>query len=117
MPVDLKKARSADYRGFANAVATYGYHRQSAFYEYVFRCAAGSECGEMRFIAIEATAPYFNKVWRLDDLTRKAGESEIMRLLELYQQCEEGNRWPLPDGSESYVGLPEWAIDEEEIML
>lgn len=102
---DLKTTRSAQPGGFIRSVASYGYHRQAAWY---LRAAAevGLSARDFAFVVVEKCAPFQVAVYRLDVAWIETGEAECADLLAEYAECVREKHWP------GYVGgvlpMPAW---------
>jgi len=112
--VDLKTAADASPRGFAAAMARYGYHCQAAMY-----CDAFS-VDRFVFVAVENKPPFAAGVYHLDEASLELGRQQYRAALEGIAQCEHEGVYPLGYG-EQEISLPNWAFFENdndvEVML
>lgn len=106
--VDLKKTQDASERAFSRTMANYRYHVQAAFYTDVFKWATGIDLERFVFVATEEEFPHYTKPWRVADDSYLVGRDEYRNNLNLYAECAAAGEWPLPDGSEEFIFLPEW---------
>ncbi|WP_063039665.1 PD-(D/E)XK nuclease-like domain-containing protein [Nocardia pseudovaccinii] len=109
---DLKTTSESGPDGFLWSVAKYGYHRQQAFYEFVF-ALLGIEI-EFVFIVVCNAPPY--EVFVVD-LPRRAvdlGERDIRRALERYASCVLTDIWPSHADGIHHIDLPEKTYRQEE---
>ena len=104
--VDLKTTDDASPEGFARSVATYGYHRQGAFY------SAGTGCSRFVFIAVEKKPPFAVGVYVLDQLSMDQGWREVRKALDLWHYCDNKNDYPCYSQDIEEISLPNWAIKE-----
>lgn len=110
--VDLKKTQDARAWAFAKSVHSYGYHRQEAFYRYVFELIEGRALASFRFLAVEEQPPCANVLWELDELSVIQGTREVMAALDAYAECEATNNWPSYDEQSGVLSLPVYAFDD-----
>lgn len=121
--VDLKSAAEASRRGFARAIANFGYHRKAAFYLDGMEQAAracnpahgilGSVYTNFVFIAFEKVPPYAVAVYDLDPETIDKGRQMCQKYLEIYADCKAANVWPAYDPDITMISAPEWALYQE----
>lgn len=110
--VDLKKTQDAKERAFSRTIANYRYHVQAAFYTDVFNWATGIELNRFVFVAVEEEFPHYCKPWRVASDTYIKGTEEYRANLDTYAGCMASDEWPMPDGSEEFIFLPEWMQPE-----
>ena len=106
--VDLKTTADATPEGFAKSVASYGYHRQQAFYSEAIKQAYGEEF-RFLFAVVETSEPYNAAVYELDAASVDAGRQEINLLLDELERRTRDNDWT-PEYSKGIVPLtlPRW---------
>ena len=106
--VDLKTTADASPEGFAKSVASFGYHRQQAFYQEAIKQHYGEE---FRFIfaVVETSEPYNAAVYELDAASVDTGQQEINLLLDELERRTRDNDWT-PEYSKGIVPLtlPRW---------
>lgn len=106
--VDLKTTADASPEGFAKSVASFGYHRQQAFYSEAIKQHYGEE---FRFIfaVVETSEPYNTAVYELDAASVDAGRQEINLLLDELERRTRDNDWT-PEYSKGVrpLALPRW---------
>ena len=111
--VDLKTTRDASPKGFARAIATYGYHIQAAHYM-AGAVANGMEPRGFLFACVETSAPYLAAGYLLGNPTLEQGERERRDALLTYAQCLREDRWPgYNDDRIEVIDLPNWAQRSE----
>jgi hypothetical protein len=106
--VDLKTTADATPEGFAKSVASYGYHRQQAFYSEAIKQTYGEEF-RFLFAVVETSEPYNAAVYELDAASVDAGRQEINLLLDELERRTRDNDWT-PEYSKGIVPLtlPRW---------
>jgi hypothetical protein len=95
---DLKTCRDASPRGFKNAVNSFRYHQQAAFYlaaaEYL-----DLQCDKFYFLAIEKAHPYPFGVYTLSEEAVQYGHAKNQQALEIGISCRDsGNYQPFNNG-------------------
>ena len=92
---DYKTTDDCSDRGFARAMATYGYHQQAEFYRRGLR-ALGHPAGHrtMRFICQESEPPYLVQIHTPDDLAMEVAAALNDRALATYAECKRTGVWP-----------------------
>jgi hypothetical protein len=91
--VDVKTARSADPRQFANSVLSWGYHIQQAVYLDGWRAATGDDAAFV-FVVVETEPPYLTAVYSLDEALSAHGVERYGAAVALYAECEASGEWP-----------------------
>jgi hypothetical protein len=104
---DLKT--TLDITAFPKSIATYGYHRQQAFYRYGWAVLNGGELLDMWLVAVEKAEPFCVNAAPLSELALAAGDYEWRRLLRQVQECHESGCWPGPLAPDEWE-IPEWAM-------
>jgi exodeoxyribonuclease VIII len=106
--VDIKTTADATPEGFAKSVASYGYHRQQAFYSEAIKQTYGEEF-RFLFAVVETSEPYNTAVYELDAASVDAGRQEINLLLDELERRTRDNEWT-PEYSKGIVPLtlPKW---------
>ena len=106
--IDLKTTADALPEGFAKSVATFGYHRQQAFYSEAIKQHYGEEF-RFLFAVVETSEPYNTAVYELDAASVDAGRQEINLLLDELERRTRDNDWT-PEYSKGIVTLtlPRW---------
>lgn len=95
---DLKTCRDASPRGFKNAVNSFRYYQQAAFYmaaaEYL-----GIQCDKFYFLAQEKAYPYPYGVYTLTQEAIEYGHAKNQQALEIGLKCREtGDYKPFNNG-------------------
>lgn len=107
--VDIKSTESCSFHDFQNSLATYGYHRQAAFY-----LEAAKECGldvnEFIFVAIEKKPPYQFSIYKIDYASLEKGREEIEWLLIEWRKAQAENDWVSSGKCVEAINLPAWAF-------
>ncbi len=123
--IDLKKCQDASPEAFARSIATYGYHRQGAMY---LRGATyhGIDVKNYVIIAVEESPPHavalYTLTERRDDGRQSGicpspveyGNTELLRLLDLYERCEATGKWPGYAAEPVPISLPVWVMQRME---
>jgi len=101
---DLKSC--VDAVEFSKSIASYGYHRQGAFYQYGYAVLTG-EIKPFRLIAVEKTSPFGVRAAPLSDEALQVGESEVRELLRAIADAYDSNEWPCYSDPETWC-LPSY---------
>lgn len=105
---DIKSTLCASPADFEKSIFNFGYHRQAAWY--LDGCAKlGKKLSNYAIIAIEKSAPFCLAVYRLKDEAIELGRDENRKLLKLYSECKNSNKWQGYPELITDVGLPTWA--------
>ena len=114
--IDYKTAPSADPRKFARSAADFGYNQQQPWYE---DGLVATGVGEARFLYITQSKkkPYLVSVNELDRQAVDLGRRLNRRAIELYAQCKATDTWPGFDDTVHTIGLPSYAIYQQEELL
>lgn len=104
---DLKTTEDASAQAFQRSVLNYGYFRQAAFYLDGAQ-AAGLEVDAFIFGAVEKSAPFASAFYFADEAMLEIGRSDYRRLLRIYAECLETDRWPGYPEHLTPIGLPAW---------
>jgi hypothetical protein len=110
MAVDLKTTEDASPNAFRRSVASYGYHRQDAFYR---RGLAAVNAGveHFAFVAIEKTPPYAVAIYTIDPAAIAAAHEATTRLLERFAECLAWDDWPSLSHEIQTLQLPPWVTE------
>ena len=111
--IDIKTTQSAEEREFQKSMATFGYHRQLAFYRAgamtlrpdAYRCA---------IVAVEKEAPYCVQVFEIDEKALEQGAREFRHHLAVFLRCRETGDWPAYGQGLALIDLPRWAADYDK---
>jgi hypothetical protein len=105
---DYKTAEDASPDGFEHAMATYGYHQQSEFYQRGLRVLGHPAADEpMRFIVQEKDAPYLVQVHTCDELAIEVARALNDRAIETYAKAKASGEWAgYPSLHAEPTGLP-----------
>lgn len=107
--VDLKTARDASPRGFADAAARLRYPIQAAHYMAGLE-AAFAPCDGFAFIAVETEAPFCAAIYDLPKQALAEGRARRDRALDLLTRCRAKGHFPgYP--ARSSLDLPVWAFE------
>ena len=109
--VDLKSCTSAQDVKFRNSAWDWGYHVTAAWYVDGWRAATG-EKRDYVFAAWEKEEPYANAWYFAEDEVLEAGRAEYRRLLAIYAQCLNSDKWPGYSDQLQPLLLPPWATDK-----
>ena len=115
--IDLKTAADASPRGFAQSVASYGYHQQAASYTYGWNSAIGSSKGvyfgkinTFLFLVIEKSPPYAPAIYELDAQTTAEGWASYNAAIDLHLECEERQHFHGYAAEKVLLSLPPYAF-------
>ena len=111
---DYKTTRDASPRGFARAVATYGYHVQAAWYLDAVAANGLGVDAVFVFIAQEKDPPYLVGVYQLDQEDLALGHRMAAKSRRVYRDCTLSGTWPGYALEPVTLRLPYWATYEEE---
>lgn len=106
---DLKTTTDASPAGFAKSCASFGYHRQHAYYLDGLK-AAGLNANVFAFIAVEKKPPFAVGVYVLDEAAVDLGRKQIQDAMRIYSQCMATGRWPGYSEHPQPLELPRWAF-------
>lgn len=109
--LDLKSSADLDERRFRNAVASYGYHCQLAFYS--MGLVALGYARPVKLLAVEKTPPYDVGVFDITEDMLSVGEERVRKLLRKLVECRDKNEWPGRYPEERELWLPGWALPSE----
>ena len=87
--VDLKTCRDASPKGFKQAIKSYGYHQQAAFYLDAAACAGMTEVDRFHFLAISKQHPYPYAVYELSDEAIEYGRALNEKAIDQMKLCED----------------------------
>jgi len=107
--VDLKTTASAAPSEFERSIATFGYHRQAAWYVDGLNRLGGAY-KHFVIIAVENTAPYGVAVYRLMGEAIDAGRAELEPLVKTIAACERLNHWWGYASEFQDISLPTWRM-------
>lgn len=103
---DLKTC--VDLRRFRGDAWKLGYHIQAAFYRRGYMAEFGCSMPPVfAFGAWEKESPFVGRVFPCGERFMSAGDEEVSKLLRIYAECLETDKWPAPDGLE-FLEPPEW---------
>lgn len=112
--VDYKSAADVSPRGFAKAVANYGYDQQNAWYVDV--AAALGEDIDFKFIAQAKEPPYLVEVYDLEPAWVERGRRLNEQALDVYAACTTEGNWPGYTGAnETTLYAPAWMTREDHV--
>ena len=106
--VDLKTTSGAlTPDAISRHVATYGYHRQSAWYVHGLACQ-GLAVNAFVFVFVQTQAPYLCTAVTLDAEAEALGKRECEMAARIYRNCMKSGEWPSYSADIEEVGLPLW---------
>lgn len=108
--MDVKTAIDASPKGFAKAVANYGYHRAAAHYSDGYALATGKPVLGFLFAVVESSPPYAAAAYMLDDETLDKARAINAALGERYATALRTNTWPGYPDEVGVLSLPPWAF-------
>jgi hypothetical protein len=105
--LDAKSTTDASPDAFRRSVATFGYHRQEAWYREGM-AACGLDCAGFVFLPVEKSAPHECALYTLEpDAVRKGREANRAALRTL-ARCIATNTWPGYSAGIQTLTLPPW---------
>lgn len=111
--LDVKSAEDASESGFTKASYNYGYHMQAPWYQDGFQATFGtSEPPLFVFAAFEKEEPFAVAAYLAGEHQIALGRAINRRLLNLYAECLESDKWPGYQESPTVLGLPAWGMKE-----
>lgn len=114
--IDLKKTRDCRAEKFTRHIAEYRYHVQAALYSDALEWATGEPARAFVMLAIEDKLPHALKPYILDADAMREGRKQYRADLNRYAECLARDEWPCYDTAPEFIGLPVWAMEDEEIM-
>lgn len=105
---DLKTTQDATAQEFRRSVASYGYHRQEAFYRDGFS-AVDTPVDHFVFIAIEKEPPYLIAVYQLDERAVEIGRRWVRDQMKRFTLSVVTDVWDGLPPTIQQIGLPKWA--------
>lgn len=106
--IDLKSTQDSNPEAIKKSIATYGYHRQAAWYRHAL-ALEGIPTEAFIFVFVEKQPPYNLTVAVISEAAQAAATEEIRTALDTFRQCQESNCWPdYTNGQVVEVDLPEW---------
>lgn len=113
--IDIKTTIDARPDAFSSSIQSYGYHMQAAFYSDQFEWITGEKLNGFLFLAVEASAPYACKMYRLDHESMEIGRAIYRKYLKKYAECRNANEWPAYGNNKiDEIGIPAWAVNQFE---
>lgn len=109
--LDVKTTGDARPEAFARSIANFGYHIQAAFYARGWHMATGEHVHGVVFGVVENEFPYACACYALDDVSLQAANAECDRLVQVYRQCRDADRWPGYSDAIEPISLPRWALE------
>lgn len=118
--LDLKTTANASKAEFSKSIYNYGYYNQLAWYSEGVRVKYDrEEYPKFIFCAIEKKRPYDSNFFNGTQLMLRIGLMENKKLLNLFADCKNNDRWPGYLDQVQDIDLPMWTIDkfnfEEEL--
>lgn len=107
---DLKTTLDASAHEFRRSVASYGYHRQEAFYRDGF-AALDVPLEHFVFIAVEKAPPYLVAVYQLDEAAVEIGRRQTRDLMARFAVSLVTDSWPGYPETIQQIELPRWAAE------
>lgn len=116
---DYKTTTDVTRRGFSKAMASYGYHQQSEFYQRGLK-ALGHKAGgaPMRFICQETEPPYLVQIHKPDDEAMSVAAELNDRAIRIYAEAISTGNWRgYPSLIAEETGLPGYYFYDREDVL
>lgn len=116
---DYKSAAAVDLDALQRAVASHGYHQQSAWYKAgAIALGLGDEDTAFVFVAQQKHPPYLVTIVELDHVAMRIGAARNRQALDIHAWCLANNRWPdHADGEIRQIHLPAWVENQEGDLL
>ena len=86
--IDLKTCRDASPKGFKQAVRSFGYHQQAAFYIDAALSAGLPEVDRFQFLAIQKQQPYPYAIYEMSDEALEYGRAMNEKALDMLVRCQ-----------------------------
>lgn len=95
---DYKTCQDASGRGFSKAMASYGYHQQSEWYQRGLKALGhAAKAARLRFICQETEPPYIVQIHEPDDDAMETAEVLNDRAVRIYAEAMASGYWPGPE--------------------
>lgn len=107
--VDVKTTVDESPKGFARAVANFGYHRQDAHYRSGFEKATGKTVAAFVFAAVSSAPPVLAVPYTLSDAAYSQGAEDVGELMRLLADCRASDKWPAYGDGYQELDLPRYA--------
>lgn len=106
---DVKTSSDPSEERWSLSAASFGYHRQAAFYSNGVRACLGLSC-RFLFIVVGSAYPHDCHVYQLADDAEAAGHRQITEALRDLSECRASGIWSRPsDQSIKVISLPHYA--------
>lgn len=115
--VDYKTAASADPDSVSRAIASYGYHKQGAFYsEGVEALGLDAGLGTAFLLIVQMKEPpYLAVTYQLDPEDIGRGHQFNRKARDVYRRCRARDEWPgYADDRVLPISIPTWAAYEHD---
>lgn len=106
--VDLKTTTDARPQAFTRIAYNMGYHIQAGWYPYGGTHLYKKQIEKFVFIVVETAAPYGVMVYFCSQEFLMEGQTEMMRLSNIYAECLEKDSWPCYPEDITVLDLPGW---------
>ncbi len=115
--LDVKTTVDISKASFSRSCASYNYGFQMAQYIEGIRLITGKNVDYPLFLAIEKKAPYECALYQADEEMLAIGLKDYRRALDLLKRSIDKNFWPgIQAGGIETIGLPKWALNNEEVI-
>lgn len=114
--VDLKSCEDARESACANSAASYGYHRQAAYYLDVLSDLGVNVEGFIH-VFVEKKPPYGVNAFRIIDDHIDIGRQMYRAELAAFAKCQAMGNWPGYTSGIKPLELPHWAVRREEVAV
>ncbi len=112
--VDVKTCIDSSERGFATAIARFGYQRQRPYYRDGVKALHGVDVASA-FIVVQSEPPYVCRPYDLDERATAYGEVTVHDDLVSLADCIERDDWREPGEDEvTTLSLPNWAFYQDD---
>jgi hypothetical protein len=114
--IDLKTTLDASPAEAQRYAVRYGLHIQQYVYAETYRSITGRAPADFVFVLVEKSPPFGVAVVRLTPDAVKAAKAEVIRALDIWQQCEKSGVWPGYGDNVITVDLPAWQYKNLEAV-
>ncbi len=112
--VDVKTCIDSSERGFATAIARFGYQRQRPYYRHGVKALHGVDVASA-FIVVQSAPPYVCRPYDLDERATAYGEATVHDDLVALADCIERDDWREPGEEEvTTLSLPTWVYYQDD---
>lgn len=116
--LDVKTTcKSAKPDSFERTIFDYGYHISLAWYCRVLSQVLGKVVDTCLLVAVEKNAPFESCSYLLKEDALNLGHQIINQKLEQFAECMQKDEWPGYGDEIKEVGIPDWAMNRQSLIL